>query len=159
MSYEKKRISVALEEIYKTYPKKLGKSPGIRKGLATVKSDDDVRDLSAAVRNYRKFLKDNFIDPKYTMYFSTFMNQWRDWIDAETGKTDLIADFAGQNKIDYNEMSRSIWHWLNGQGSLNETTQDAVNKIGANNIRQLHRDDFRPNGQMPGLIKKALETA
>jgi hypothetical protein len=72
-----------LEEIYKLYPKKLGKSPGMKKARRVIKTVFDVDDLRMAVENYKKYLARENTPPQYIMYFSTFMNQWEDWIELD----------------------------------------------------------------------------
>lgn len=72
-----------LEEVYKTYPRKLGKSPGLKKAKKEIKKTSDLENLKTAIQNYRSHLERENIEPKFTMHFSTFMSQWRDWICPE----------------------------------------------------------------------------
>lgn len=72
-----------LEEAYKTYPRKLGKSPGLKKAKKEIKKTSDLENLKTAIQNYKVHLEKENIEPKFTMHFSTFMGQWRDWICPE----------------------------------------------------------------------------
>lgn len=82
-------IQKELELIYRAYPRKLGKSQGMRVARNQCKTLKTVEELRAAVRTYAKFLMETQTEPQFVMYFSTFMNQWRDWLDPEQGAVTL----------------------------------------------------------------------
>ena len=50
----------------------------------------DLERLLLAIKNYRE--KKIGIEPKYLMHFSTFMNQWSDWLDPQTGTTENLSN-------------------------------------------------------------------
>lgn len=89
MDLNKMTRNEELEKLYKLYPKKLGKSPGMRTARRLIKTDKDLKDLEKAILNYRTHLEKNRTEPKYILYFSTFMNQWTDWLDESHGESDI----------------------------------------------------------------------
>lgn len=72
-----------LEEAYKRYPRKQGKTPGVLRLAAQIKTDEDYANLLTAIDNYSRCedVKRGFIK-----LFSTFAGEWRDWVDTSTGK-------------------------------------------------------------------------
>lgn len=72
------------EERWLKYPVKDGKKEAKRYFLATVKSEQDLKDFDKALDNYLCHLKtESWKRPKNG---STFFNNWKDWIDAGTVK-------------------------------------------------------------------------
>lgn len=72
-------------EVYAIYPKKMGKSAGVTKALLQCKTLNDATLLQKAVARYILHLMSEGTEKQYIMYFSTFMNQWKDWLDPDTG--------------------------------------------------------------------------
>jgi len=72
-----------LEDIYKKYPRKIGKTPGMRKAKQMIKGHSDLIRLDAAVDNFANFHKTKGTEIGFIPYFSTFMNQWEDWVLLE----------------------------------------------------------------------------
>lgn len=70
-----------IEAAYALYPRKIGKTPGIRRLKKEIKTKADYDDLMAAVARFVEFIKGR--DPQYIPYFSTWANQWRDWINPD----------------------------------------------------------------------------
>lgn len=79
----------ALEAAYAIYPRKMGKSQGMRSARAQCKTIEKVTELISAISNYNKHLVTSNTEPQFVLYFSTFMNQWKDWLDPEQGKVTL----------------------------------------------------------------------
>lgn len=76
-----------LEECYRAFPRKLGKSQGIKNAQKTIKTSSDIEKLKVAVLKYSEHVKSNKLEPKFIMHFSTFMNQWEDWLEPDVGST------------------------------------------------------------------------
>lgn len=83
------------ESLYKKYPRKNGKSRGMKSCLKEIKTQAQFDALAFAIDCYVGYLEKNKIhDQKYIQMFSTFMGSWRDWLDKDAG-TSLIEP---QNK-------------------------------------------------------------
>ena len=68
-------------EIYQAYPRKRGK----KLGLARCRKIEAkyLGALTQAVNNYARHCELNNTEQKYIMQFSTFMNNWEDWVEFE----------------------------------------------------------------------------
>ena len=73
------------QEIYRKYPRKRGKDRGLRACEKQIKTEADYRDLQTAVARYKESVRRDGTEMKFIKHFSTFMGDWRDWIDPETG--------------------------------------------------------------------------
>lgn len=92
------RIIPRLEMLYAKYPRKRGKSIGMKKVVAQCKTEEDLLLLEQAIANYRKNLIKEGTESKFVMYFSTFMTQWRDWLDEDVGTVEeMKVDLSGIN--------------------------------------------------------------
>ncbi len=69
------------EAAYKLYPLKKGKSKGLQSCKSKIKSLEQYNQLLKAIKNYAKIRKGE--DSKYSLHFSTFMNQWEDFTNIE----------------------------------------------------------------------------
>jgi hypothetical protein len=76
--------SLYADMIYKMYPRKEGKSAGIKKLKEKLKTVDQVAKFSKAVENYKKKLARDCTPTQYTLLFSTFVNgRWEDYLEVE----------------------------------------------------------------------------
>ncbi len=67
------------EERWLKYPNKDGRKAALKHFLASVKSDEDLRDFDKAIKNYLRHLEiETWKRPKNG---STFFNNWRDWVN------------------------------------------------------------------------------
>lgn len=80
-----------LELIYKSYPLKKGKHKGFEKAKREIVSAKELDDLRFAVNAYKADVERNKTKPEYIKHFSTFMSEWRDWLDPETGSSIVAA--------------------------------------------------------------------
>lgn len=83
----KKTKNGRIAEVYAIYPRKLGKSAGMKKAMGQCKTMAEVNKLEIAVKNYIAHITREGTEPKFILYWSTFLNGWRDWLDPETGTT------------------------------------------------------------------------
>ena len=91
-----------IEALYKEfYPRKMGKNDGIKSGLRQIKTLADYADLKTAILNYRHYLAREKKEAQYVLYFSTFMNQWKDWLDPLHGQSE---DFSVEPKQDLGDI-------------------------------------------------------
>jgi hypothetical protein len=91
----------SLELVYRAYPRKQGKSKGMKVAWRDLKTPSDVESLFTAIRNYRAFLEKNHTSSQYVLMFSTFMNQWEDWLDLEHGSSE---SFDGKKVHDLSDI-------------------------------------------------------
>lgn len=75
------------ELIYEQYPRKEGKSKGMKICKAQIKSEREFSDLKLAIENYSKHVEGR--DKKYIKQFSSFMSEWRDWVDFKPETSEL----------------------------------------------------------------------
>jgi len=69
------------EDLYKIYPKKMGKALGLLRCQTQIRSQNELKWARVAVENYKTYVKKNISEAKYIFQFDTFMNnRWRDWI-------------------------------------------------------------------------------
>lgn len=80
-----------LEIIYKSYPLKKGKHKGFEKARREITSARELDDLRFAVNAYKADVERNKTKPEYIKHFSTFMSEWKDWLDPETGSAISVA--------------------------------------------------------------------
>lgn len=85
-----------IDEIYSLYPRKLGKTPGYKVAIAQCKDMQTLQLLETAVINYKVHVVREAKEPEFILYFSTFMRQWRDWLEDGHG---LVA----QDHIDLSD--------------------------------------------------------
>lgn len=75
------------EALYSKYPRKVGKTQGIKRCETQIKTQEDYDLLSRSIDNYARQVKDS--EPKFIKHFSSFMGVWRDY--AEEHKPQLSA--------------------------------------------------------------------
>ena len=73
------------EEAYAEYPRKEGKSRGMAKLKAQIKTTASLKDFKAAVGRYLEHTRQHAVEPKFIKHFSTFVTEWKDWLDPMTG--------------------------------------------------------------------------
>lgn len=81
-----KNVTFDFESLYKKYPRKQGKGAGLKKCASQIKSQKDFDLLSTAIDNFSSYMRDSGRDIELIPYFSTFMTNWRDWLDPEIYK-------------------------------------------------------------------------
>ncbi len=82
---EFERISFDFEFLYKKYPRKVGKSRGIKICSKDIKTAQEYQLLSEAIEKYSKHCAASGTEPQYIKHFSTFMAEWRDWTLTDAG--------------------------------------------------------------------------
>jgi len=99
-------FSLQIEELYKSsYPKKMGKTRGMPVIRKKITSEEKFQDFKKAVENYAKWCKNQSTEIKYIKLFSTFVNEFEDWIvmpeEPSTGSRpiqDIIADSEAEDR-------------------------------------------------------------
>jgi len=87
-----------LESLYKQYPRKVGKTRGMKILHSQIKNIKDYQDIELAIKNLVQFVKHEKREKEMIPYFSTFMSQWRDWVNPDPSilgnKTNGKLDFG-----------------------------------------------------------------
>jgi len=84
--------------LYNKYPRKEGKSRGLKICKIQIKSEAEYDDLSLAIDNYVEYCS-KLKDSQYIKHFSTFMNEWRDWV------VKISSPIAKNNKMTTKELA------------------------------------------------------
>jgi hypothetical protein len=88
------------EELYFEYPRKIGKTRGFAKCKKTVRSELDYQLLKKAILNYKNYVGANRIGQEYVKHFSTFMGEWRDWVDYQSEEVRLEKTATNWANVD-----------------------------------------------------------
>lgn len=108
----KEKTNSAFEILWNKYPNKDGKKAAFRHFELTVRTPEDVHDISLALENY---LKSDKVKKGFIKNGSTWFNNWKDWIN-----------YKGVNQ---NESTRDRIHRLAEEGrrkAVSVDTQGAV---------------------------------
>ena len=96
------------EGVYERYPRKEGKSEGLKKCRSQIKTPQDFEDLKKSVFRYAEQCIRERREPKFIKQFSSFMTSWRDWI-GEPQRTEQPRNSTGLTP----EKSRALLNDLN----------------------------------------------
>jgi hypothetical protein len=77
------------EILYLEYPRKEGKSEGIKKCKSQIKTILEYENLRDAIARYRDHVQKAGTETRFVKQFSTFMGCWRDWLDPRTGTAEV----------------------------------------------------------------------
>lgn len=91
------------EDLYKKYPRKEGKSRGMKICKAQIRSPEDYAALQKAIDRYAAHCIAKVSDPKFIQLFSTFMGSWRDWLDPATGTVSVALSSPDKPKSRYTQ--------------------------------------------------------
>lgn len=76
------------EALYKKYPRHEGKSIGLRRCRSQIETQKQYDDLSRAIDVYRERCQREGYDKSFIKQFSSFMTDWRDWLEYQPERTD-----------------------------------------------------------------------
>jgi hypothetical protein len=71
--------------VYRLYPRKEGKSAGMKICRREIRTLEDLAQLERAVRSYLALTKAENRDRQHVKHFATFMGCWRDYLDTPAG--------------------------------------------------------------------------
>lgn len=74
------------------YPRKVGRSKAESKYNAALRAGHSPEDLIKARDNYLAHLKQNQTEAKYIKHGSTFMSEWKDWLDPSAGESKSFGE-------------------------------------------------------------------
>ena len=69
------------EALYQNYPRKSGKGAGMEACKKKITTLELYLQLEIAIKNYADHCRDR--EKKHIKYFSSFMKDWRDWLEVE----------------------------------------------------------------------------
>jgi hypothetical protein len=85
-----------LESIYQTFPRKEGKSKGLKFLTTDLKNDIEVEQCKQASQNYAKAKQG--VEIKFIKLFQTWVSEWRDWVEwspqANSARAEIKVDIA-----------------------------------------------------------------
>lgn len=81
------RVCLDFSQAYQNYPRKMGKSEGIKRLNRDIKTEPDAQLFLEAVNRFKAHHEKEGTQKKFIPYFSTFVSHWRDWLDPDIGKT------------------------------------------------------------------------
>lgn len=90
-----KIIREQLELIYKKFPRKEGKTPGMKTLVKKIHTEQDLLRLDQAVEHYVAFCERKGRAGEFVLMWSTFTNQFEDWLDPDHGQAE---NFGADNK-------------------------------------------------------------
>lgn len=102
LSTQINKLLPRIEQIYKDfYPRKEGKSLGLRRLGKKIKTEKQLEAFTKAVCNYAAHVRKQQTETKYIKHFSTFSNCYEDYIDFS--ESDSFDEFLKNNAGKVNE--------------------------------------------------------
>lgn len=80
-----------LAAVYARYPRKKGKTPGLKKLASTIKSLSDEQDAHRALDAFIAHHKREGTAAEFIPHFSTWASSWRDWLDPDHGQGESFS--------------------------------------------------------------------
>ncbi len=109
-----------------------------------------------------RWKKSDFCLVKWKPTFDDWLNENKRIATLE-GKYDNrgSAPTTAPNKTKYADMARDVWSAIERPGEivLEPSLEKLIKTIGADKLYSLHRDEFRPSGSVPAMLKAAAEGA
>lgn len=78
-----KSYKANIDEIYKNYPRKVGKTQGYKKLEADLKDENTFKLCVLALEMFNQSIAANKTEEKFIPHFSTWANRWRDYLPDE----------------------------------------------------------------------------
>lgn len=89
------------DAVYASYPRKVGKSLGIKKCKSQIKTKMDYEALFLAIKRFKEYHRTRGTLPEYIPHFSTFMTSWSDWLEEGHGGIDLSGMRKTETTAEY----------------------------------------------------------
>lgn len=156
-------------DFYAGYPRKVGKTKGAKVHRQLIRTGVDPKDLLVARDNYRKYCEKNGIAEKFVKHPATFLNEYLDWLDPETGNCDLKSQPQPDADSFLNDAKR-VMTALKSVSPVSSTSSEQLTTLlgpelfkraysvegGTPAIRQMKADDFSLR-RLAGMLKDAAE--
>lgn len=85
--------SDALAALYRDYPRKEGKSGGMKRLARDLKAGATLDELNRALQRFVEHHRKKGTEKNYLPHFSTWTSEWRDWLEDDHGHSE---DFAAE---------------------------------------------------------------
>ena len=82
-SQSNKLSELRFNEIWERYPRKLGRKEALRHFKATVKNEEDLKNINKALDNYIADIKAKGTEDRFIKHGSAWFNNWEDWVNRE----------------------------------------------------------------------------
>lgn len=92
------------DRIYQQYPRKLGKKQGMLVCRRQITTQAKYDALQTALNNYKAEIERLGTKPEYIKHFSTFMNNWEDYLVRAVETPKFVLDFRGASAIGSNDV-------------------------------------------------------
>lgn len=89
---KKERFVPNLEEIYSKYPRKIGKARGLKKLNSEIKNKEIEDQVFQALDKFIQHHQNAGTGQSFIPYFSTWANNWRDYLDPDFGQSNLLTN-------------------------------------------------------------------
>lgn len=100
--------SFDLDLLYAKYPRKVGKEKGLAKLKAQIRTQADYEAVGIALNHYVQYCQANQSEQRFIKHFATWVSEWRDWLDPNTGKSEDFSKSKAAliTEEEWNEMLR-----------------------------------------------------
>jgi hypothetical protein len=95
---KRKSFEREITELYKEYPRHEGKSKGVQKLSATIKTAEDMEEFRTAFYNYLEQCAG--VEIQFIKHFSTFANSWRDYLEIKRHQSQPSTGFVKMEFVD-----------------------------------------------------------
>lgn len=85
---DSKHFEKSFNEAWSLYPNKVGRKEALRHFIASVKTDDDLKNIKIAIENYKQ---SDRVKKGYIQNGSTFFNDWQGWVTQTPKPVDPLA--------------------------------------------------------------------
>lgn len=86
-------------EFWEKYPRKMGKTLASKRFKSNIKKESDYRLLMQAIDRYNQYIDNKNIQIEYIKHGSTWMNEWKDWIENDIGDVKQSSGLSIDDRI------------------------------------------------------------
>lgn len=82
--------------LYWDYPRHIKKGEFLKRCKTNIKTQKQFDDFKKALDNYKQHLANTNTEPQFIKHPTTFLSEWKDWLDPENGK---VVSLKGSQKV------------------------------------------------------------
>lgn len=101
-------FSQSIDKIYQQYPRKFGKKNGIKKLVASIKTEEQLKKLEQALSRFLKHHSDKKTESQFIPHFSTWVSSWEDWLDIDAGKDVKAIAVADSSQVELENFKKQM---------------------------------------------------